>query len=727
MDHFFLTVLNRSILAGVVIIAVIFVRFLFKKAPRVFSYALWLAVLFRLVCPFSFESSFGIIPNRQFIHSETFLSEKKAAVPSSQTQNHPADQAATDLSGVEPDIKTEENRSGGQYLSGERLLMRIAEIIWISGMVILAAYSLLSYIKLKKSLSGAKQTESGIYEKEGLSTPFVLGLFQPLIYLPQGLSGTEREYILAHEKMHIHRLDHAVKFFSFCVLTVYWMNPLLWLAFVLMSRDMEMSCDEAVLRKMGPGIKKEYAASLLDMAVKKSLPVGTPLSFGEGNVKGRIKNVLHYKKMGAGLLVVCIGVVLAVILLFTVNRTDDSRILFSQDTAPQTDRFVQTSYPDNLEQMYQWRTPYVGDNSAVGNITDAWFTDETQPLVKNGFELQTSTEPYGITLHLLSDETAENAYQANAVYLETDAALLFSLIQNVGTVSIDINKQNVGTFDRTSMEESLGNLWAQSESYEDFCMLYQEISTQGIPVPASSQAAADRTKPAAEPKDLNHELTNWAQAFCSRDGEAILSMSSDNAVRQLEDQGLLEQAGGTASFGLSSPWPMMPEQHFQINRITDHSAEILYYAAVSDPHITVWHETLSCSFENNIFTVTSEQLDYMDAIATPEEYKKAYPDGINDTPMDYTQNGLGETLNQNALLSGSFVYSELFEPETAAVFLLNLLKNENKVQTDYGYLDDGTEDVFITVTFVESNSSINIKMTQPYGVDGIWVPQDPEQ
>ena len=131
---------------------------------------------------------------------------------------------------------------------------------------------------------------------------------------------------------------------------------------------------------------------------------------------------------------------------------------------------------DNLERMYEWRTEYIGDNSAVGNITDAWLVDEQLDLVKNGFKLQTTIEPYEVTVHYQSEQSAEDAYRINATLFEQDAALLFSLIENAGVISIDINDQPVATYSRQKLEEKYDELWSRTETYEGFCELYDEIA-----------------------------------------------------------------------------------------------------------------------------------------------------------------------------------------------------------------------------------------------------------
>lgn len=177
-----------------------------------------------------------------------------------------------------------------------QVVLFVAAVTWLLVAAMLIFYSFWSVFRLKRQLAKAKWVEQNIYEAENLQTPFVLGFFSPRIYLPADLRGREREYVLAHERTHIKRRDYLIKQAAFLVTCVYWFHPLVWLAFYQMCRDMEMSCDESVIRRMGGEIKKEYSASLLSLASGRQIVNGSPLAFGEGGIKARITNVLHYKR-----------------------------------------------------------------------------------------------------------------------------------------------------------------------------------------------------------------------------------------------------------------------------------------------------------------------------------------------------------------------------------------------------------------------------------------------
>jgi len=304
MSELFLTVLNMSLTASYVIIFIFFIRFLLKRAPKVISYALWGVVAFRLIIPFSFESIFSLMPRNanavpiplDIIYQQNpKINSGIEVVDSFVSQSLPAPTA-------------------GASANPLQIYVEIGAYIWVLGIIALLVYSLVSILILKRQLKSAQLLEQNIFEAKNLKTPFVLGLIRPKIYLPDRLNATERNYILLHEQTHIRRKDHIIKILAFLTLSIHWFNPLVWIAFMLMSTDMELSCDEKVLNEMNEDIKKPYANSLLSLATGRYIFNGNPLAFGEGNVKGRIKNVLNYKKprfwvvVIAAIIAVAIGV-----------------------------------------------------------------------------------------------------------------------------------------------------------------------------------------------------------------------------------------------------------------------------------------------------------------------------------------------------------------------------------------------------------------------------------
>ena len=310
MGSIMLTVLNMSMTASFVILAVCVARLLLKKAPKAISYALWAVVAFRLVIPFSFESMFSLMPIKQnpipqdivhhpSLHFDTgldiFDNIMNAALPVST-----------------PDAITSINPL--------QTLLTIGEIVWVVGIIVMVVYSIVTINLLKHQLKNAKLLMDNIYEADGLKTPFVLGYINPKIYLPTKIKSEEKNYIILHEQVHIKRKDHIVKLFAFLVLCLHWFNPLVWVAFVLMGADMEFSCDEEVLKRLGKEIKKDYSTSLLSFSTNQRIINGSPLAFGEGGVKNRVKNVLNFKKPSTVIIIAAVVIVTAVGVGFMTNK-----------------------------------------------------------------------------------------------------------------------------------------------------------------------------------------------------------------------------------------------------------------------------------------------------------------------------------------------------------------------------------------------------------------------
>lgn len=323
MEQIFIRILNMSLTAGIVILPVVFLRLFLKRLPKVFSYLLWAVVLFRLLCPVSFSSAVSLLgvlemPSTEqgqidYIPENIGVMEQPAVVL-------PVPAAESAVNAVLPPAAVENS------INPMQVVMFIGMCIWVSGIIIMTIYAAAAYSKLHRKLREAVKEKDNIYYASGITTPFVCGLFSPRIYLPgklaDGLSALEereKQYILLHEQIHIKRRDYFWRFVSFLALIIHWFNPLVWFAFFLSGRDMEMSCDEAVIRKLGSEVKKEYSASLLALASGRRIVPGIPLAFGEGETGSRIKNVLRYKKPAQIALGVTFVVCVTAIIVLAAN------------------------------------------------------------------------------------------------------------------------------------------------------------------------------------------------------------------------------------------------------------------------------------------------------------------------------------------------------------------------------------------------------------------------
>lgn len=282
MEHLFLSSLNMSLTASYVVLFLIVMRIFFRNSPKIISYIMWSVVAFRLLIPFSFKGVFSLIPKSL----NTMIPLQHSMYAEGVGIDNRIEMLSKTIYGIIPKVE--------DYSSENWIKTGIC--IWVSGMAVMLFYVVFSVLRLKHKLKNAKLSEPGIYEMESLKTAFVLGVLRPKIYLPVGLLKEDRKYILLHEKVHIKRKDHIVKIFAFLILTIHWFNPFVWLSFALMTEDMELSCDEKVLSMAEISSKKSYAMSLLNVAMRKHFFSITALSFGGGEIKTRIKNVLNYKR-----------------------------------------------------------------------------------------------------------------------------------------------------------------------------------------------------------------------------------------------------------------------------------------------------------------------------------------------------------------------------------------------------------------------------------------------
>lgn len=300
METVFLKLLNMSITGSVMVLAVLMARLLLKKAPRWSICLLWGLVALRLICPFTIKSNLSLIRNSEPITQE-IISEQ---LPTAPLVTEPIQYEIPD-----PAPEIQEIPQQTVEIVPERQASNILEIagyVWLSVVALMLAYFLISYLLLKRRVRTATRLEKNIRQSEYVTSPFVLGVFRPVIYLPYGLKQKHQDHIIAHERSHIGRGDHLIKPLGFLILAVYWFNPLVWVAYILLCRDIEAACDERVICKMTYEQRQSYSATLLHYSIKRRRIAACPVAFGETGIKGRIKNVMNYKKPTAALLVISI-------------------------------------------------------------------------------------------------------------------------------------------------------------------------------------------------------------------------------------------------------------------------------------------------------------------------------------------------------------------------------------------------------------------------------------
>lgn len=342
MEMIFLNVFNRSLAAGWLILAVIVVRFLLKKAPRRLSCVLWAVVAVRLLCPFFPASSFSLIPSGETISAEAVRFAPAPAVDSGIPVLNEA---------LNPMIGERFAPAPGTSVNPLYIWTAVAGIVWLVGVAVMAGYALLGSLRMRSVVREAVPLESGaalpdnVWLCDAVRSPFILGIVRPKIYLPSGITREQMLCILAHEQAHVERLDHCLKPFGWLLLSVYWFHPLVWIAYMLFCRDLELACDEKVVGGMDLDGRKAYSHALLACSLQRKMIFSYPLAFGEIGVRERVKGILHYRKPAGWLAAVAVLACAAVAVCFLTDpkeKADDSKIRYLDQWYSRSDLSAET-------------------------------------------------------------------------------------------------------------------------------------------------------------------------------------------------------------------------------------------------------------------------------------------------------------------------------------------------------------------------------------------------
>lgn len=309
MSELFLKIVNMSISASWVVIAVLTLRFCLKKAPKWVNVLLWGIVAVRMVFPFSIESVLSLIPSAETI-SPTIMMEQSPSVQTGvPALNHV----------INPVISGSFTPAPGASANPLQIWIPVLAGIWLFGIAALFLYSAVSYWRLRRKVCEAVILRGNIYQSEKVCSPFVLGIIRPKIYLPYHMDSREMDHVIAHEQTHIRRKDHWWKPLGFLLLTTHWFNPLMWLSYILLCRDIELACDEKVIRKMSNEQRADYTQALVACSVDRRLITACPLAFGEIGVKERVKSVMNYKKPAFWIVLASVIVCAVIAVCFLTN------------------------------------------------------------------------------------------------------------------------------------------------------------------------------------------------------------------------------------------------------------------------------------------------------------------------------------------------------------------------------------------------------------------------
>ena len=309
MTELFLRIVNTSISAGWVVLAVLLLRLCLKRAPKWASVLLWGIVAVRMVFPFSIESVLSLIPSAETISPSIMMEQSPSVQTGVPALNHV----------INPVISGSFTPAPGASANPLQIWIPVLAGIWLFGIAALFLYSAVSYWRLRRKVCEAVILRGNIYQSEKVCSPFVLGIIRPKIYLPYHMDSREMDHVIAHEQTHIRRKDHWWKPLGFLLLTTHWFNPLMWLSYILLCRDIELACDEKVIRKMSNEQRADYTQALVACSVDRRLITACPLAFGEIGVKERVKSVMNYKKPAFWIVLASVIVCAVIAVCFLTN------------------------------------------------------------------------------------------------------------------------------------------------------------------------------------------------------------------------------------------------------------------------------------------------------------------------------------------------------------------------------------------------------------------------
>ena len=370
MNELFLKIINMSISASWLVLAVLILRFVLKKAPKWINVLLWGIVAIRLICPFSFESPLSLIPSAETIPLNIGMDSTPTINSGISAINN----------AVNPIISQSNTPMAGASVNLLQITIGIYEYIWIFGMIALALYTAISYWRLHRKVDTAVRYKDNIFQSENVSFPFVLGIIKPRIYLPFKMNGQYLEHVVAHEQAHICRKDHWWKPLGFLLLMIHWFNPLMWLAYVLLCRDIELACDEKVIKELGNEQRGDYTQALVACSVNRRMIAACPLTFGEVGVKERVKSVMNYKKPALWVIIIAVIVCVGVTVCFLTNPKQDSYTLRIVVPAGSQEEFVYTDEEVSAirNSIKIWSGDGLGDTevllSPVNKTTETGYT-----------------------------------------------------------------------------------------------------------------------------------------------------------------------------------------------------------------------------------------------------------------------------------------------------------------------------------------------------------------
>ena len=368
MSAVFIKLFNMSITASWLVLAVILLRILLKKAPKWIRGILWSIVAIRLLIPVSIESILSLIPSANTIPENITVVQKPVIHTGFSALN----------SSVNPIIS--ETMAPTDRSNGTTPMQELADIlcvVWLCGIILMTLYCVFSYIRIYRRTREHLELGDNVFCCDRVESPFIFGIIRAKIYLPSNISEDDREYIIAHERAHIKRHDHIWKPFAFLLLSVYWFNPVMWIAYILLSRDIELACDEKVIKQMGEESKRSYSNALINCSVRQRYITACPVAFGEVGVKGRIKSVLNYKKPAFWIIIVAIIACIALTVFFLTDPKEESTVMGKENIKLEVAELIYSDgsysfiqYPESVSPFYITKDMELLEEDSFGGIRE---------------------------------------------------------------------------------------------------------------------------------------------------------------------------------------------------------------------------------------------------------------------------------------------------------------------------------------------------------------------
>ena len=383
MKELFTGILNISISAGILIIVCTLVRLIFRRMPKFVRCLMWMLVAIRLAVPFAIESPLSLLPAREYVTVSSNDNVSTDEAGNAYSNNELTDKSNAEIINKVETVDTAENNNSVATENTAETnnidVMYVLSIVWLVGVIAVLIYALVSYIRLRRLVDDAVLLKDNIYQSERAGTAFILGVIRPRIYVPYGLSLNERYMSISHEKAHISRRDHLVKPLGFIIAAVYWFNPLVWLAYILLCRDIELACDEKVIKKIGYDKKKDYSQVLLKKKKKKKYISACPVAFGEVGINERIKNVLTMKKGKKIIIAVAVAICAVLAICFLTypkkiknNSGDVAEVQASEETAEEIEEATteetttETNSSENVVECF----PVIGSGTITRQFSE---------------------------------------------------------------------------------------------------------------------------------------------------------------------------------------------------------------------------------------------------------------------------------------------------------------------------------------------------------------------